>query len=198
MRIFNVTAAVVAAGLFLASAASAQETFVATLTGSQEVPPVSTAARGEATLTLNAAGTALSYRVDIFGLDLLGFTAAPEDNIQGLHIHRAPVGQNGPIVFGLLGPIGPANDLDDLVVSQVPGRVTISGVWDNNEGNGTTLAAQLANLRSGNLYLNVHTAAFPGGEIRGQIVVPEPGTAVLLAAGALPLLGLVRRRRSRG
>jgi hypothetical protein len=28
---------------------------------------------------------------------------------------------------------------------------------------------QLASLRAGNLYINVHTAANPGGEIRGQL-----------------------------
>jgi hypothetical protein len=45
---------------------------------------------------------------------------------------------------------------------------TISGKWDPPEGNGTTFAAQLANLKAGRAYINFHTTQFGGGEIRGQ------------------------------
>jgi hypothetical protein len=49
-------------------------------------------------------------------------------------------------------------------------------------------------LKDNQLYLNIHTAQFPGGEIRGQLViVPEPASAALCVI-ALPLLA--RRRRS--
>ena len=47
---------------------------------------------------------------------------------------------------------------------------TISGKWDAPEGNATTLAAQLTNLRTGHAYVNFHSAQFPGGEIRGNIL----------------------------
>jgi hypothetical protein len=43
-----------------------------------------------------------------------------------------------------------------------------SGKWDAPEGNGTTLAAQLSNLREGRAYINFHTMQFAGGEIRGN------------------------------
>jgi hypothetical protein len=82
------------------------------------------------------------------------------------------------------------NDLDDLIVDPVAGRVT--GVWDNAEGNGTTLAAQLSALFSGGLYANVHTADHGGGEIRGQILLPEPSSLALLGICGL---ALVRRRQ---
>ncbi len=38
---------------------------------------------------------------------------------------------------------------------------TFSGKWDAPEGNGTTLAAQLNNLREGRAYVNFHTRAVP-------------------------------------
>jgi hypothetical protein len=45
--------------------------------------------------------------------------------------------------------------------------------------------ALLAGLASGQSYYNIHTAALPGGEIRGFFALPEPGAALLLGiAGA--------------
>jgi hypothetical protein len=40
---------------------------------------------------------------------------------------------------------------------------TISGTY-------TPTTADLTNLRAGNWYVNIHTTAFPGGEIRGQLM----------------------------
>jgi len=53
-------------------------------------------------------------------------------------------------------------------------------------------AGQVTSLLEGRLYINVHTAANPGGEIRGTIV-PEPGTLALVG-GALLVLAVGRRR----
>jgi hypothetical protein len=51
----------------------------------------------------------------------------------------------------------------------------------------------IAGLTSGRTYLNIHTSANPGGEIRG-FVVPEPMTISLLAMG-LVAAGFASRRR---
>jgi hypothetical protein len=65
--------------------------FNADLDGNQEAPPVDTLAYGRGVAALNAAGTALSYRVIVNDLD----------DITAAHIHRAPVGVSGPVEFGL-------------------------------------------------------------------------------------------------
>lgn len=65
------------------------------------------------------------------------------------HIHQGALGVNGPIIVPL--------------VESVPG----SGIWT---GAATLTDAQYNSLAAGNLYFNVHSAAFPDGEIRGQIV----------------------------
>ncbi|MDQ6628174.1 MAG: CHRD domain-containing protein [Pseudomonadota bacterium] len=57
-------------------------------------------------------------------------------------------------------------------------------------------SALFAGLQLGETYLNIHTTAFGGGEIRGFLVlapVPEPETFALMLAG-LGALGLARRR----
>jgi hypothetical protein len=68
--------------------------------------------------------------------------------------------------------------------------------------NGTVsiLLADVAALKNGQFYMNVHTAANPGGEIRGNLVpaVPEPSSLGLLLFGlvAFPFYGrnAVRRK----
>lgn len=172
---------------------SAATLFQATLSGDQEVPAVSTTASGIANLTLNDAQTRLEINIQISGLDLDGLQTpgTTSDDVTGAHIHAAPAGDNGGVVFGF---IGPNNDLNgDLVIDAAAG--TIFSGWDLNEGNGTTLAAQLSNLLSDGLYINFHTPANTGGEIRGQIqVVPIPAAVWLFGSGLLGLVGIARRK----
>jgi hypothetical protein len=70
--------------------------------------------------------------------------------VTGAHIHQAPAGTNGGVVFDL-GPY-------------ISGNV-ISGSWDPT--------AFLDALRAGELYVNVHTTENGGGEIRGQLLLQD-------------------------
>lgn len=63
------------------------------------------------------------------------------------HIHEAPAGANGPVIIPL------TKDGDTYRVPQ-GAKLT---------------AAQMAAFKAGNLYVNVHSDANKGGEVRGQL-----------------------------
>src|SRR5439155_260528 len=137
-------------------------TFTATLTGNQEEPAVATGALGTGTFQLSPAGLAFKVTVD-------GLSGA----ITAAHFHNAAPGVNGPVVRPLTTEFGAGN--------------TAIGVWKPSDASPLT-AALITELLKGNLYLNVHTAANPGGEIRGQVRLAggDGRSAVLLAGNEVP------------
>jgi hypothetical protein len=112
------------------------ELFVFHLSGSQEVPPNNSAARGGCFGQLNEAAATFSI---VCTHNVVGPTLT--------HIHRAPAGQNGPVAF-------------DLGMPESPVEATWTGMTP----------ADIADLRAGRLYVNVHAGGRPDGEIRGQIL----------------------------
>jgi uncharacterized protein (TIGR03118 family) len=158
--------------------------FVVNLTNGQEVPPTTPTASGggarpasfgTARFQFNSAQTALTMNATINNIDVTGSQtpADTNDNLVAAHIHAgasvAP-GVNGPVVWGFFGSPFNDNNPNDAANTPFTSGVggTFSGKWDAPEGNGTTLAAQLSNLRQGRAYINFHTTQFGGGEIRGN------------------------------
>lgn len=121
------------------------DAFAATLNGIQEVPIRSSSANGSGTVTINAVSrqmTAVLTTSGIAGTDA--------------HIHQAPPGVNGPIIFPL---------------TETPRG---SGTWAVTA---TLTEAQYNAFKAGDFYFNVHSLANVGGEIRGQITMHVPGSA---------------------
>lgn len=134
----------------LPSPASAGVNFKATLSGDEEVPPVETQARGVAKFKLRDQG--LVFKVNVANIE----------DVVASHIHCGAVGVNGPIGVTLFagGPVS------------VNGTLAKGVIIAPDEDNGcgwTDLDSVVAALESGNTYVNVHTVANPGGEIRGQV-----------------------------
>jgi hypothetical protein len=125
-------------------------TFVAQLSGANEVPAISGGASGTAIFTLS--GKSLSYAVSVNGLS--GTAAAS-------HIHMGAAGSNG----GILVPFTAAPVQSGQVAS---GTIDLTQPVSNGQ---TSISGDslLTLLNNGQLYTNVHTAAHPAGEIRGQI-----------------------------
>lgn len=160
------------------------------VTGSQEVPPVSTSAAGGGVLSVDPDTGDYNFELLVSGLtqaDLAG--VGP--NSSPVHIHSAPVGVNGPIVVDL-GYAGTLVDIDTDGFS-----LTASGTFGGTQGglNGPDVATNIADLLTGNLYVNVHTNAHGGGEIRGQLLaIPEPSSVVLALLSGLGLVLVYRRK----
>ena len=152
-----------------AGVVSAQSTFEALLTGSGETSPTGSPATGFGTVVLNAAQNQITVDESWSGL-LAAATAS--------HIHGpGGVGTNNAVIFAFSGvPAATSGSIPQQVFAITP--------------------TQVAYLESGYLYMNIHTSLFPGGEIRGQLVlVPEPSTAALLVLGSGATILALRRRK---
>jgi hypothetical protein len=127
--------------LIFSTTASAQQKFTVSLNGVQENPSVNSPGGGRCILTLDTAETQITLSCSYSGLG---------SNASAAHIHtNGPAGVNGPVLFSLTGASGTSGTLD-----LAPTAVT---------------SAQVADLRAKRWYVNIHTANFSGGEIRGQI-----------------------------
>lgn len=162
--------------------------FSALLDGAQ-AGTTSTAA-GNASLRYDTVEQRLSVDLAVSGIGL-GDLRNVGPNATPVHLHFAPPGGNGPIVFDL-GFFAPFV-LDGSVI-----RSTLTSIlYSPLQGALTSPlnADQFASaLSAGDLYLNIHTNTFGAGEIRGQInaSVPVASTALLMGIAGL---GLARSRR---
>lgn len=139
----------------LSTNTAADELFKADLSGDQEVPSVVTAASGMAMFRLDKSETSIEIQLRVNK----GVAVTQS------HIHCAPAGENGPVVVFLAGLHAAGLDVDGKWVSNA--FLTDGSIV--NTACGATIEELAQSMRTGNTYVNVHSHAFPGGEIRGQI-----------------------------
>ena len=141
-------------------AAGQPQNFVATLSGRNEVTPVATLGTGVAKFKLDQSGTTLSYMLIV----------ANTQDVSQAHIHCGAAGVNGSVVAFLygLGPIVSPNGILAQGTLSAGNVITVSASIPC-PGGVANFAQLIGQMQSGNAYVNVHTLANPGGEIRGQI-----------------------------
>ena len=144
----------------------------ATLIGYEEVPSVSTPARGtfRARITTDGVEPAITYELTYSGLS---------SAVQQSHIHFAQPSVNGGIVLWLCqGAVAPNPALGIPAPPACPQEGTVTGTLTAADVIATASTQQigagefaevLAAIRAGSAYVNVHSATSGGGEIRGQV-----------------------------
>lgn len=116
-------------------------TFDTWLSGAQETPPVVSVAQGFAAVSLAPDFSNLSVRVISEGLS---------GDISASHFHEAALGTAGGVVLNISSGINGNEISMDANAGMISDEIITA-------------------LLKGNLYINIHTAGFPGGELRGQV-----------------------------
>lgn len=133
------------------------KSYSAILVGEMEVPAVTTEAMGSASFMLSDDMESMSYSIYVDGIS----------DAQASHIHWAAEGENGPVVVNLF----PTDQFSAVAGEKsgllVQGTIAASDLVDQLAG--MTLNDLIAGIMDGNAYVNIHTPANPGGEIRGQL-----------------------------
>jgi len=181
--------AVVALAPVAASAQSMTSQWSAALTGAQEVPANASTARGTFSATIDEAAGTITWSLSVPTIT----------NATAAHLHTGSVGTNGPVVLNLFAaPSGsPAASVSTSGTSKASDLV---GPLSGN------FAEFVRAVKGGTIYVNVHTTALPGGEIRSQVsagqattptavpAAPKTGNAGLASSsanGAAALLGML-------
>ena len=134
------SAALIAGLSLTAPAWAAPVNLKADLSGTTEVPPNDSAAKGAVTATYDPDSKTLSWKGTYSGLTGPAVAA---------HFHTGDPGKNGGVA--------------------VPIFTSADKAGSPFEGKATLTDAQATDLMAGKMYVNIHTAAHKAGEIRGQV-----------------------------
>jgi hypothetical protein len=157
-RMTGIAVALSVASLLAANPAVAAQAFRSTLDGGSQVPKVDSKAAGSATFTLSADGEAIDYSVSVHNLR----------DVTMAHIHIGRTGKNGPVVVWLYPAAGKPKLIKGIRNGEfVKGEITAANLTGPEKGK--PLSDLVQAMKSGDAYVNVHTAEHEAGEIRGEI-----------------------------
>ncbi len=126
---------------------------IASLSGDQVVPPVSTNATGHATFK-HPNGSTMNYKLNITGIT----------HPKGIRIHVGKMGSNGEVIVDLMKQ---AKEQMTNVGMTITGSFTAPDLIGPMQGK--SILDLVSSMKSGDTYVSVDTEKHPAGEIRGQI-----------------------------
>jgi len=130
--------------------ASAQTVFEAQLSGSNEVPAITSMASGSVTAALD--GNELTIEGSFENLS----SAIATQIAGGAHLHTGMAGENGGVIFPL----------------NITASGESAGTFEASENTFTLSDGQIDTLMMRGIYVNIHSENYQGGELRGQLL-PE-------------------------
>jgi hypothetical protein len=139
---------------------AAAQQFTASLSGSQMVPPVSSAAGGELKLSVSKDGESMDYALTV--QNLKDATMA--------HLHLAPAGENGePVVWLYPSPTERSPRTKEGVFTGTLAKGVIKPGNLLGRLAGKNIGDLVAKIKGGDICAIVHSTQNPAGEIRGQV-----------------------------
>lgn len=156
--------------LFGSGVQAAPTVYEARFSGAAEVPPNASAGSGFAEVHYDPVAHTLLVSADFAGLT---------GTVTAAHIHccanstlNGPVATTTPTFPGFPSGVSAGTYLQVFDTTQ-PSTYNAAFI-NNNGGTAASAEATLANgLAAGLTYFNIHSSAFPGGEIRGQLLPRE-------------------------
>ncbi|MEZ5503619.1 MAG: CHRD domain-containing protein [Halioglobus sp.] len=174
--------------------------FIAALSGANEVPSIVSTGSGTATITID--DLLNTMRVEASFSDLMGNTIAAH-----IHCCTAP-GTNVGVATTLPSfsgfPLGVTSGTYDTLFDMTDATSYSAAFLTANGGTtAQAFSALITGFTAGNAYFNIHTTAFPAGELRDQLhpetvvpAIPVPGTLALFGLGFAGLCMSRRRKAS--
>jgi hypothetical protein len=132
--------------------------FQSVMIGLAQVPEVASTGRGVASYLVTSDSATLYYSVGVTEVS---------STVGAAHIHLGSPGQNGQVVANLCGAGSTPGCMTEGVIAT--GTVTAGDLVGPLAGH--PLGDLIVAMTAGGTYTNVHTANFPDGEIRGQVVL---------------------------
>lgn len=149
------------AALLLVSATMAYaDTYQTDLSGNNEVLSVSTTTSGSASVAFDGNGSNMTYSLTVYN----------GDEITAAHLHCGDPGENGPAVVTLFSDSN-GTDVNGSLASGSIGNQEINDVnCTSTIGHDIANVSDLAEaIQNGDIYVNVHSQAYPDGIARGQL-----------------------------
>ena len=192
-RLIVLTLVLTLASLGATAAQASPITYVAVLSGPAQDPPNSSAATGFVSVVFDLALHTMVVNVsfsDLMGNTTVSHIHAPTELAR---LGNASVATQTPSFIGF--PVGVQSGNFSSTFDMTLASSYRAGYLAGFGGSTALAEAALAQAAAdGKAYFNIHTTAFPGGEIRGFLAVPDPGSTLLLFGMGLAGLCAFRKR----